>query len=305
MRNSIILKIHEQMKINKSIYFLTGDLGYNLLEDIEKDFPDRFINVGIAEQNMMGMSAGLALSGKKVYVYSIIPFVTMRCFEQIRNDLCYHDADVTILGVGAGLSYGILSSTHFALEDVAILKSLPNMTIFSPADEKEALCGLDYFQNYHHPLYFRIGNKIEPIVFSNNYRFTFGKGYEISKGESGVIFASGPILSEVKIALEKIRRLVNKKFTLISVPTIKPLNRKYVLQKCQNQNIIFTVEEHSVVNGLGSSVADIISQKKNTPPLFKLGTNDVFIDKIGNQKYLRKALKLDSDGISEFIIKHI
>lgn len=305
MRNAIISEIHEQMKRNKNIYFLTGDLGYGLLEPIERDFPNRFINVGIAEQNMMGMAAGLALAGNKVYVYSIIPFVTMRCFEQIRNDICYHDVDVTILGVGSGLSYGVLSSTHFALEDMAILRSLPNMTIFSPADQTEAISGLSYFKNYHHPLYLRIGKKDEPVVFSQNYSFNFGKGAEISKGKDGVIFATGPIVSEAVKAIEEIFKLTKKRLTLISISTIKPLNENYILEKCSGQNKIFTIEEHSVVGGLGSSIAEIVSEKVIGAQLIRIGTKDLFIKDIGNQSYLRQILGLDSDGIAKRIINVI
>lgn len=305
MRNSIILGIHEQMKRNKDIYFLTGDLGYNLLESIESDFSDRFIDVGIAEQNMIGMATGLALSGKKVYVYSIIPFVTMRCFEQIRNDVCYHDADVTILGVGSGLSYGILGSTHFALEDIAILRSLPNMTIFSPADEKEALSGLDYFSTYHHPLYLRIGKKDEPVVFSEKYSFVFGKGTVINGGDDGVIFATGPIVSEVVKSVDKIFNLTKKKLTLISIPTIKPLDEDYILEKCLGEKKIFTVEEHSIIGGLGSAIAEIISEKAMNSQLVRIGTKDLFVKDIGTQSYLRQVLELDSEGIAKNIINNL
>lgn len=305
MRNSIITEIHEQMKKNKNIYFLTGDLGYSLLEPIESDFPDRFIDVGIAEQNMVGMAAGLALAGKKVYVYSIIPFVTMRCFEQIRNDVCYHDADVTILGVGSGLSYGILGSTHFALEDIAILRSLPNMTIFSPADEKEALSGLDYFSNYHHPLYLRIGKKDEPVVFTENYSFIFGKGAEISNGDGGIIFATGPIVSEVVKAVEEIFNLTKKRLTLISIPTIKPLDGNYILGKCLGETKIFTVEEHSIIGGLGSAIAEIISEKAINTQLVRIGTKDLFVKDIGTQSYLRQVLELDAEGIAKTIIHNL
>ena len=305
MRNAIISEIHNQMKVNKNIYFLTGDLGYGLLEPLEEDFPERFIDVGIAEQNMVGMAAGLALAGKKVYVYSIIPFVTMRCFEQIRNDVCYHDADVTILGVGSGLSYGILGSTHFALEDIAILRSLPNMTIFSPSDEKEALSGLDYFSNYHHPLYLRIGKKDEPVVFSGNYSFAFGKGVEISIGDDYVVFATGPIVSEVVKAVEEIFNLTKKRLTLISIPTIKPLDENYILEKCLGKKKIFTVEEHSVIGGLGSSIAEIISEKTVNIQLVRLGTKDLFVKSIGDQSYLRKILGLDSKGITKTIINYL
>src|SRR3989338_7483124 len=156
MRVTIVNKIYNFIKKNKNVYFLTGDLGYTALEQIEKDFPTRLINVGIAEQNMTGIAAGLALSGKKVYIYSIISFLIMRCYEQIRDDLCYQDLDVTLLGIGGGLSYGYLGSTHFALEDIAIMRVLPNMSIFSPADEIEAVLGVKKLYKYRHPLYLSI-----------------------------------------------------------------------------------------------------------------------------------------------------
>jgi len=131
MRAAILKEVYNQMKQNKDTYFLTGDLGFHSLEEIEREFRERFINAGVAEQNMIGIAAGLALSGKKVFVYSIIPFLLMRCFEQIRDDICFHDLNITLLGIGAGLAYGVLGGTHFALEDVAILRSLPNIGIFS------------------------------------------------------------------------------------------------------------------------------------------------------------------------------
>jgi transketolase len=305
MRNAIISEIYKQMKENKDIYFLTGDLGYCVLEPIENDFPDRFINVGIAEQNMIGMASGLALSGKKVYVYSIIPFLTMRCFEQIRNDICYHDADVTLLGVGSGLSYGILSSTHFALEDVAILRSLPNMTIFSPADEIEAISGLNFFNNYHHPLYIRIGKKEEPVVFSNDYSFSFGKGTIISKGNDGIVFTTGSITTEVINALKKIKTEFKFNLTLVDISTIKPIDKKFVIDYCIDKKKIFTVEEHSIIGGLGSTIAEIISENVIDAQLIRIGTKDVFIRNVGNQSYLRQVLGLDSEGIAKCIISYL
>lgn len=305
MRNAIISAIHDQMKLDKDIFFLTGDLGFNLLEPIEKDFPDRFIDVGIAEQNMMGVATGLSLSGKKVYVYSIIPFVTMRCFEQIRNDICYHDADVTILGVGSGLSYGILSSTHFALEDIAVMRSLPNMTIFSPTDEVEALSGLEFFRNYYHPLYLRIGKKTEPMVFQKEYQFDFHKGSRIVEGDDGVIFTTGAIASEVIEASNLIFKLKKKKISVVTIPVIKPINADFILSECLGKKNIFTVEEHSIIGGLGSAIAEIISEKADNLSLVRIGTNDLFIQEVGDQSYLRQKNGLDAESISNKIFENL
>lgn len=304
MRTVIIEEIYNLMKKNKNIYFVTGDLGFSVVEKIEKDFPKQFINMGVAEQNMMGVAAGLALSGKKVFVYSIIPFVTTRCYEQVRNDICYHNLDVTILGVGAGLSYGILSSTHFALEDIAIFRPLPNMSIFSPSDETEAKLGMHFIKKYNRPLYFRIGKKVEPIVFKKPYNFIFGKAHVIKKGKDVAIFATGPILHEV---LEAIALLEQKGInpTLIDIHTIKPIDEKTIITNSKGKKLVVTVEEHGLIGGLGSAVAEILSTQKYMPQLKRIGTSDEFIKITGSHQFLREYVGLTSKHIAASIMTAI
>lgn len=304
MRKGVIKEVHKMMSENENIYFLTGDLGYNTLEKIEQDFPKRFINVGVAEQNMIGIASGLAMTGKKVFVYSIIPFVTMRCFEQIRNDMCYHDLDVTILGIGAGLSYGILSNTHFALEDVAILRSLPNMTIFSPADETEAVLGVKELRDFHHPLYFRIGKKQEPVIFNEPYNFKFGKGKIVNEGKDVVIFASGPIISEAIKAGGELEKK-NIKTTLIDIHTIKPIDTELIIEKSKNKKLIVTLEEHYLIGGLSSAISEVVAQNNIKLKIVCFGVDDQFVKIIGAQSHLRSALKLDSLSIASRILREI
>jgi len=293
------------MKNDERIYFLTGDLGFHVLEKIEKDFSKRFINVGIAEQNMIGIAAGLALSGKKVYVYSIIPFVTMRCFEQIRDDLCYHDLDVTIIGVGSGLSYGILSGTHFALEDIAILRSLPNMTIFSPADEIEASQGIRAFNNYAHPIYMRIGKSIEPQIYKDSYEFRIGKSVVLKKGKDIVIFTTGSISHEVLKSAHLLKIQNNIDVMVINIHTIKPLEIKRIKEFIKDKKIIVSVEEHGLIGGLGSIILEIFSDNYINRNILRIGTKDHFIKEIGTQAYLRKILHLDANGIYDQIINYL
>src|SRR3989338_7258901 len=169
MRPGIIKAVHQHMRKNKDSYFLTGDLGFSVLENLQKEFPTRVINMGVAEQNMIGVASGLALSGKKVFVYSIIPFVTMRCYEQIRDDACYHNLNIKIIGVGSGLSYGVLGSTHFALEDIGIMRCLPNMTVISPADPVEAELATKKIFIHPGPVYLRLGKKGEPTIYKGSY----------------------------------------------------------------------------------------------------------------------------------------
>lgn len=305
MRTEVIEKIYSLMKRDKNIYFLTGDLGFSVLEKIEKEFPDRFFNMGVAEQNMMGVAAGIALSGKKVYVYSIIPFITMRCFEQIRDDICYNDANVTIIGVGSGLSYGILGSTHFALEDIAILRSLPNMTIVSPADGLEAVLAIDTIYHLPSPVYLRIGKKTEPIIYQKPYPFKLGKGVILTQGKDIAVFTTGCITKNVLQAGDILKNKYNIDAAIINIHTIKPIDEELILETSKGKKAIFTVEEHSKIGGLGSSISEIISGYAKMPVVSRIGTPDEFIKHIGSQEYLRDKLSLSAEGITNTIIKSL
>lgn len=302
MRPGVITAIHDHMKKNKNSYFLTGDLGYSVLEGLQKDFPDRVINMGVAEQNMIGVASGLALHGNKVFVYSIIPFITMRCFEQIRDDICYHNLDVMIIGLGAGLSYGVLSATHFALEDVGIMRPLPNMSIFSPSDEYEAVAGVKALLKRNHPVYVRIGKKVEPTVFDRPYNFTFGKGHKVIHGDDIVIFASGPILSEV-VAAATLLEKNGISACVVDIHTIKPLDAEIIRKEARGKKLAVSVDEHNILGGLGSAVAEVIAQSADTPPLHIIGTEDRFIKELGNHDYLRSVFQLDAKGLSKRIAR--
>ena len=301
MRSGIIKEIHNLMRKDENIYFLTGDLGYNVLEEMQIEFPKRVINMGVAEQNMMGVATGLALSGKKVYVYSIIPFVTMRCYEQVRNDICYNNADVTILGVGSGLSYGILSATHYALEDVAILRALPNMIIFSPADEIEAVLGLKELYKQKKPAYIRIGKKEEPKVYERPYNLKIGKGNILTEGDDIAIFATGTIMSEA-LGAAKILKEKNIKASVINIHTIKPLDKELIVRESHFKKHVFVVEEHGMIGGLGSAIAESTSSETEFPPMTFIGTEDKFIKEIGTQEFLRSKTGLSAEKIANKII---
>lgn len=304
MRTGIIKEIHNLMRKDENIYFLTGDLGYNVLEEMQKEFPKRVINMGVAEQNMMGVASGLALSGKKVYVYSIIPFVTMRCYEQVRNDICYNNANVTILGVGSGLSYGILSATHFALEDIAILRALPTITIFSPADEIEAVLGVKELYKLKKPVYIRIGKKEEPKIYERPYNLKIGKGNILTEGDDITIFATGTIMSEA-LGAAKLLKEKNIKASVINIHTIKPLDKNLIMQEARFKKHIFVVEEHGIIGGLGSAIAESTSDEHEFPPLTLIGTEDKFIKEIGTQEFLREATGLSAGKIATKILSSI
>ncbi len=304
MRSGIIKEIHNLMRKDENIYFLTGDLGYSVLEPMEKVFPTRLINMGVAEQNMVGVAAGLAMSGKKVYVYSIIPFATMRCYEQIRNDVCYNNADVTIIGVGLGLSYGILSATHFALEDIAIIRALPNITVFSPADEIEAVLGVKALYKQKKPAYIRIGKKEEPKIYDRPYNFKIGKGNILREGQDAVIFSTGTIMEEVLKAADLLRN-GNIKVSVVNIHTIKPLDKNLIIQESKFKKHAFVVEEHGKIGGLGSAILENVSDVEGLPLFTIIGTEDKFIKDIGSQQYLRNVNGLSTSKIIVKITKTI
>jgi len=305
MRVGVIDEVYKLMGKNKDIFFLTGDLGYTAVEKIQEKYPGRFINVGVAEQNMIGIAAGLALTGKKVYVYSIIAFLILRAFEHIRDDLCYQDLDVTLIGIGSGLSYGYLSSTHFALEDIAIMRALPNMTIISPADEIEARSAVSHLVTYAHPTYIRIGKKNEPVVYTKkNTSFKLGVPTVLKKGTLDcIIFVTGSITIEVLKAHELLSHKNNLQCTVINISTIKPLILKSIEKKIVKAKCIITVEEHGQVGGLGSFIGEYLLQKKYHSDFYCINTGTEFIKTLGSQSYLRKKLGIDAVGIAQKILK--
>ena len=305
MRQVTIEAAHKIMQSNPKSYFLVGDLGYHAVEAIEQEFPNRFINVGIAEQDMIGIAAGLALNGNKVFVYSIIPFLTMRPFEQIRNDLCYQNLDVVLIGAGGGFAYGVLGPTHFALEDIAIMRSLPNITIFSPADETEAVLQMNLAKHIKGPIYIRTGGRTAPKIFDKRYDLKLGKGKIMCEGEDVWIIATGPILGE---AIEAAKEFAKKKIKIgvVNMHTLKPFDKKLVASISGKSNLIATLEEHFIAGGLGSLVAEVMAEDHGTARLIRMGVDDRFMKEVATtDKYARKILGLDAMGIIQKIKENL
>lgn len=303
MRTTLINTLIELAKKDKNIYLLTGDLGFTVLEPFIEKFPERFINCGVAEQNMMGVAAGLALSGKKPYVYSIVPFVTLRCFEQIRNDVCYQNLNVKIIGMGSGFTYGHLGFSHYALEDVAVLRSLLNMTILCPADslETEQLILKSY--QIKGPAYIRITRKGD-AVYRKKPKIEIGKPSVIREGKDGLIIATG---IQTVFCLDLIEELKKqgKNFKLISLHTLKPIQKSALLKEMKGIKIIFTIEEHSVIGGLGAVVSEILAESDWQGKFRIIGVPDGCPSCAGSVDYLRKKYYLDKETIMEKILKEI
>lgn len=300
MRTSFINTLHALAERDKRIMLLSGDLGFSVLEKFQKEFPDRFLNMGVSEANMVGAAAGLALCGMKPYIYSITPFATMRPFEQIRNDICYQNVDVKIVGTGGGLAYGSLGPTHHAREDIAIMRALPNITITCPCDPIETELIVNESLKLDGPLYIRLGRGNEPIVHKEKPKLSIGKGILVKNGNDVAIIATGNILNNALISAELLaKKGINAR--IISMHTVKPLDKDIVLKAANETKAVFTVEEHSIIGGLGSAVAEILAENDLRILFKRIGLKDAFEKVVGSHEYLRKVNNLNPEFIANFI----
>lgn len=304
MRNTFAENLVKLAEKDKSIYLLVGDLGFSVFEDFIKKFPDRFFDCGVAEQNMISLAAGLSLEGKKPYVYSMVPFATMRCFEQIRNDICYPNLNVKIVGMGTGFCYGTQDFTHYGIEDVSILRVLPNMSILCPADPLEMRDLTRQSYERKGPVYIRLA-KSKKLFHKSQDKILFGKPFVFKEGKDGVVITSGPYLETAINVAEKLE-IKGLNLKIISIHTIKPIDEKTLLKEIQGQKFIFTIEEHSVAGGLSSAVAEILFKNNASNVILKfLGVPADFKNKVGTRAYLRKYFGIDEDSVYKTIIKTI
>lgn len=300
MRNQFVRTLCEMAKEDNEITLITGDLGFGVLTSFWENYPERFINAGIAEQNMTSVAAGMALEGKKVFTYSIANFTTLRCLEQIRNDAAYHNANVNIVSVGGGFSYGALGMSHHATEDLAILRALPNVTVFAPGDPIETMAVTKAATDINGTCYIRLGKGKEPNIHTKIIDdFQVGKALKITDGNQICIFSTGAILSEAfKAANNLNERGIST--ALYSFPTVKPIDKEIIIECAQKYKCIITIEEHNIIGGFGSSVAEVISEIKGEHAyLKKIGLNDTYSSVVGSQQYLRKYYGICSETIEK------
>lgn len=297
MRTAFIKTLFDLAKQDERINLIVGDLGYSVVEPFQKEFPCRFINAGVAEQNMTGIASGLALSGKVVFTYSIANFPTLRCLEQIRNDVCYHNANVKIVAVGGGFAYGALGMTHHATEDLAIMRSLPNMLVVAPGDPVEAKSATEAIVRHQGPCYLRLGKAGEPIIHQDKVDFKLGKAIELKYGTDITLISTGGLLYNALKAAEKLEK-DNISTRVLSMHTVKPLDKEEVLKSAAETSAIFTIEEHSIIGGLGGAVAEILAESEHSGVYFKrLGIESTFLSQVGSQEYLRELFGLSPEGI--------
>lgn len=305
MRTAFITTLTEMAAQDRNIYLITGDVGFSVFENFARQFPERFFNLGIAESNLIGVAAGLAMSGKNVYVYSMVPFITMRCFEQIRMDLCYQKVGVKIVGVGGGFSYGPAGASHHSIEDLAIMRALPGMIVLAPGDPVETQLATQASARYNDPVYFRLGKNGEPIIHERTPDFQIGKALIIKEGTDLSLIATGNMLESAFHVWEKLsQKGLNAR--LISMHTVKPIDQSAILDCLGTTRYLFTIEEHSIIGGLGSAVAEIVAENTEFhTPLKRIGIADQYPEAIGSQEYLREKTGLAVEQICGTILNLI
>lgn len=300
MRTNFINQLIEEARRNEKIFLLVGDLGYHVIEPFAEEFPDRFLNVGIAEQNMAGIAAGLAMTGYNVYFYSIGNFPTIRCLEQIRNDIAYHQANVKVVSVGAGYAYGSLGATHQATEEIGALRVLPNMVVATPGDPLEARAITKISASYDGPMYIRLGKAGEKTVHSeDSIDLKIGDICSVitREGNQTAVFACGNILDA---ALHQINE-ENLNYDLYSVPFVKPINKEQLINIVKTHPAgLITIEEHQKSCGMGSAIVEVLNDLyyegdiEVYPKVKRIAIPDEFADVVGTQVFLREheGLKL-------------
>ena len=292
MRRAFLDTLTELVEADSTVMLLTGDTGFHVFDQFRDTFPDNFLNVGISEAAMIGMAAGLALEGKKVFVYAIAPFATLRCLEQIRVDLCCQNLPVKIVGVGAGLTYGSSGPTHHTIEDIGVLRPLPNMTILCPGDPVETRAAVRASMALSGPCYLRLGKSGEPVVHGDELSdFRIGRGLVLKPGRDLAVIATGNMLAAGQ---ELCRQLAGfgHDAGLISLPTIKPLDSELLTGLAERLPLLVTIEEHNLIGGLGSAVAELVADCHCPTKLLRCGIPDRFADRAGSQEYLRELYGL-------------
>ncbi|OHB42443.1 MAG: hypothetical protein A2Y11_04300 [Planctomycetes bacterium GWC2_39_26] len=296
MRNTFINTIIDACKTRDDIFFISGDAGLGVFDEFKVKYPDRFLNLGVAEQNMASFTAGLSMTGFKVYMYNIIPFVLYRCYEQVRNDICYQALPVTLVGIGSGITYAPQGMTHYSIEDIGIARTLPNLEIISPIDPVEAKLAASYSLNCQSPVYVRLAKRGEPNIHKDEY-FDITKPQIIKEGNKIAILFHGSIGTEVMDSLEGVKRSP----LVISIPMISPLDYDLLLSMLKDIHTVITVEEHFIEGGLGTIISDWIVRECLPFKLKKLGIKNEFIHAIKDNRSMRSFYGISSENIKNVI----
>ena len=295
MRDAFLQKLTELAAADKDIVLLTADLGFDVFENFESKFPGQYFNVGVAEQNMTGLAAGLALEGKKVITYSIANFPTLRCLEQIRNDGCYHDLNITIVASGGGFSYGSLGMSHHATEDIAILRALPSMSVVAPGTAWEASEAIEALVKTGGVGYLRLDKTVADE--NSTPLFSLGSSIRYREGADVALFTTGGILKDA-IQAAKLLQEFGIDAGVVSMYSIKPIDKDAIIAAVNETGGIVTIEEHNIDGGLGSAIAEVCMDSGFIPKKFlRIGLDNQYSSIVGSQDYLKAHYQMDATAI--------
>lgn len=303
MRNAFANELTKLAGMDNRIVLLSGDIGNRLFDEYKSCYPQRFYNCGVAEANMMSMAAGMALSGLRPITYTITPFTTARCYEQIKVDVCLHNLPVIIVGIGSGLSYAELGVTHHSNDDIALLRILPNMTVICPADSFEVRAALRAALKHDGPVYIRLGKKGEPVVHKDIPKFEIGKGIIVRDGKDVCLLSTGNILPTVMKAAEILQEQ-NVTARIVSFHTVKPLDTELLSHAFAKFCVVASIEEHGILGGFGSSIAEWHTGTNGmVGNLICMGLADTFFCEAGKQKDARQYFGLTPEAIAKNIME--
>lgn len=305
MRMTCLNMVHELAKRDKRVVFIGSDLSPGLLADMKAEMPERYFMEGITEMNVVGMAAGMALDGIVPYVNTIATFITRRCYEQVAMDVCLHDLPVRLIGNGGGVVYAPLGPTHLAIEDIAIMRALPNMTVVAVSDKDEMVRLMEASLGWPHPIYIRLGKGGDPIISRPENGFAIGKGIVLREGAASddvLVISTGVISGRALLAAEN---LATKgiECSVLHLHTIKPIDVELILERAGRAKLVVTAEEHTVIGGLGSAVTDVLVEGlgRQLPGIVRLGIPDVFAKNYGVQDDLLDIYGLSPEKITSSI----
>ena len=298
MRETCLDQVYALAKTDPRIVFIGSDLGVGTLRKFKEEMPDRFFMEGISEMHLVGMSAGLALEGGIVYANTISTFLTRRCFEQVAVDVCLHNLNVRLIGNGGGLVYAPLGPTHLAIEDISILRALPNMTIVAVADAEEMKRLMPQTVDHKGPIYIRLAKGYDPIVTNDDVPFRIGKGLPMRKGRDALLVTTGITLKVAQDAA-KLLAFEGIECAILHMPTVKPLDLELLLDLANGVRAVVAVEENTILGGLGSAVAEAIAEAGFSPgkKFRRIGIPDVFSDRYGSQANLMDYHRINTDEV--------
>lgn len=299
MRDAFVRALMREAANDPRLMLITGDLGFGVLKPFWETYPDQFINAGIAEQSMTGMAAGLSMTGRKVITYSIGNFPTIRCLEQIRNDCAYHDADVKVVCVGGGFVYGSLGMSHHATEDIAQLRALPGVTVFTPGDPFEVEAVVPEMLKTKGTCYLRLGRGGEPYLHDGPINsWKVGQALTLREGTDVALLSAGGILTQTVKAAELLAEY-GIHAAVVSFPSVKPIDTEKLAELAAKYSHLVTVEEHTVVGGFGSAVCEALAETGSGTRIHRIGMEDCYSCIVGTQDYLRGAYQMDAKAICE------